>query len=88
MKKSEFEVIFTPEGLVRKTLFTNFLRHMYKMKSNISSQNPSLLSMDFATGAFINPTIKIPGNAKAENYKKSAVTHAFSTHSVETKAQK
>lgn len=43
------------------------------MKRNISLQHALLLSIYFATGAcvilLINPTVRTPEDAKAENYK-------------------
>lgn len=48
---------------------------MYKMKSNLSLQSALLLSIYCATGAcvvlLINPAIRTPADAKAENYKES-----------------
>lgn len=79
-EKKKIKIIIKPESPGRKpqwepycnnTLFTNFLRYMYRMKSSVSLGSALLVIIYFATGTcvilFLNPTIRTPGDAKAEN---------------------
>lgn len=82
-EKSEFKIIITPESLVRKTQWEPYCNNIHcsltsldiytKWKGiylySMHYYSVSTLLQELAVFLLINPTVRTPEDAKAENYK-------------------